>query len=133
MSFITWDEKVYSVQNMEIDEQHKRLIGYINELYEAMKVGKARFVLDEIFDGLVDYTKTHFAIEEGLMQRNHYPAYAIHKLEHDKLTAQVLELQKKVQPGQTKITLDTLQFLKDWLFNHILMTDKKLGAFLKGK
>jgi hypothetical protein len=41
MSLIQWEEK-YSVKHATIDSQHKKLVELINNLHEAMKVGKAK-------------------------------------------------------------------------------------------
>ena len=37
--FISWNDKI-SVGIQEIDEQHKRLVALINNLYDAMVEGK---------------------------------------------------------------------------------------------
>jgi hemerythrin len=59
MALITWNDSL-SVKVAEIDEQHKKLIAMINELNDAMRLGKGKDVLGKIVNGLVTYTTTHF-------------------------------------------------------------------------
>ncbi len=130
MDLISWKEN-YSVNNAIIDQQHKRLIGYINQLHTAMKEAKGKEVLQKTLNDLVFYTKEHFSTEENLLTRNNYPQFTFHKMEHDKLTKEVVELQKKYAAGKTSLTLDVMMFLKTWLNNHILESDQKYKTYLK--
>lgn len=44
MAFISWNDRI-KVGIKEIDDQHKVLIDYINQLYDAMKARKGKEVL----------------------------------------------------------------------------------------
>lgn len=132
MALINWSENL-SVNIKEIDEQHKKLVSMINELHDAMRSGKGKDVLEKIFKGLSQYVGTHFATEEKYMSTHNYPGYLSHKAEHTKLTQRVLDLQRQFEQGTPVLTVELLNFLKDWLQNHIIGTDKKYGPFLNGK
>jgi hemerythrin-like metal-binding protein len=132
MPYIEWNDSL-SVGLSFFDEQHKKLIFIINKLFDAMKEGRGKEVLGEVFNELIDYTKFHFKSEEDAMLKYNYPYFNEHFEEHNKLTSQVLELKNKYENGQIFITIDILSFLKEWLFHHILETDKKYGPFLKEK
>jgi hemerythrin len=132
MALITWSNDL-SVNIKEFDEEHKKLISMINELHSAMGSGKGKEAMGLILTRLVDYTKTHFAAEEQLMLKHAYPGYVSHKALHDDLTKQVVDLQNKLQAGKVLVTVQVMNFLKDWLSNHILNTDKRYGPYLKGK
>ena len=121
MELIKWLEK-YSVNNFLLDSQHKKLIAIINELHTAMKVARGN---ETIFDELIWYTKEHFRTEEQIMLKFNYDAFNEHKAEHEKLTEQVLKLQKDYKEGKSLITMETMNFLRTWLINHIEGTDKK--------
>jgi hemerythrin len=54
-----------------------------------------------------------------------------HKAEHDKLTVKVLEYKKKFENNEILISVELLNFLRDWLTNHIMKTDRKYGNFFK--
>lgn len=132
MAFFEWKND-YSVGIAKIDEQHKILVGFLNELYESMKAGKGKETLDSVLINLVEYTKTHFATEESLFKLYKYPDYETHKQKHDKLTVYVLELKQKFDSGQISNPIQITNFLKDWLLKHIMGTDKLYVPFLNAK
>lgn len=126
---IEWEDKL-SVSVDSIDEEHKVLIGLVNELNDAMLEGRGNEIMGHVLDELIKYTATHFAHEEQMMQERDYPDYVMHKTEHDLLVGAVVELQKKFEAGQSRISIEVMRFLKEWLQTHILGTDMRLGAFL---
>jgi hemerythrin len=132
MAFITFDDR-FKLGHPEIDAQHASLFDAVNKLYDAMAAGKARQELGGILAFLRDYTVMHFQAEEGLMKQSAYPAYPEHKRFHDDLTRQVLELEAKHQAGSMTLSLSVMNFLKDWLAQHISMEDRKVAEHLKAK
>lgn len=132
MAMMEWSA-AFSTNVKQFDEQHKKLVGMVNQLHDAMKIGKSGEVLGPILNSLISYTASHFADEERLMKQHGYPDFAAHKAEHDKLTKQVLDLQKQYQTNSTALSMPVMAFLKDWLVNHIQGNDKKYGPFLNGK
>ena len=132
MALFNWSSG-YSVNIKEIDDQHRVLIDLINKLHDAMKIGKGKDVIGPILNELVIYTKFHFTHEEKLFSGNSYPETSMHKLEHAKLVKQVDELSKNFNGGQEVMSMDIMNFLKDWLANHIMGTDKKYSGFLNTK
>src|SRR5208283_738542 len=132
MALMAWSDNL-SVNVTQIDEQHKKLVGMLNDLYDAMKEGKGKDVSGNVLSGLVQYVATHFATEEKLMKEHAYPEYLKHKMEHDALTKQALNLQKQFLEDNPVLTVELMKFLQDWLSNHILGTDKKCGTYLNSK
>lgn len=124
MKLIEWTEK-YELGIKEIDNQHKGLVILINELFELMSQGKAKNHLEDIFNHLTDYTKKHFFAEEKLMIKYAYTGYDEHKAEHKIFIEKLGELKTDFANGKTTISLEILNFLKDWLLNHIRITDQK--------
>ncbi|ADN02163.1 bacteriohemerythrin [Spirochaeta thermophila] len=132
MPFITWNDTM-SVGVETFDTQHKKLVEMVNTLFDAMRQGKGRSVMGQVLDELISYTTYHFASEEELMQKHGYPGFVEHKKEHDSLTQQVEELREKHRRGELFITIETLDFLKAWLNNHILRTDMQYKSFFRNK
>jgi len=126
-----WKDE-YSVRVISIDNQHQTLFRLAGELHAAMVAGQARGVLAKTLDRLVQYTAMHFAHEERLMRLHNYPDLPAHRAEHQALTTQVLKLQADFQGGKATITIQLLQFLKDWLEKHIKGSDLKYAPFLIG-
>ena len=123
----------YSVGIGSIDGQHQKLFGIAHELYIAMSAGQGKSALTGILDRLVRYTVVHFAHEERLMQAHNYSGFALHKAEHDALTQKVLTFQADLQSGRTPMTVQLLQFLRDWLAKHIKVSDMGYAPYLKEK
>ncbi len=132
MEIIKWVD-TYSVGVEEIDNQHKRLVRILNELYNAMSVGKGRDILDKILNELSEYTVKHFYTEEKKMIVHGYPGYSEHKKEHNNFVEKIDDFKYQYAEGNTKITIELVNFLKDWLVNHITTVDKQLGDFLSKK
>jgi hemerythrin len=132
MSFITWEDTM-SVNVKEIDDQHKKLISLINELHEWIQAGEKKDILGGVLEELINYTRYHFSVEERRMKQFSYVGYLEHKREHDDFTGQVLLLKEKYDKGTTALSSEVSSFLKDWLTNHILGTDKKYTPFFNSK
>jgi hemerythrin len=123
----------FSVQIGSVDAQHRMLFGLAEELYTAMTAGRGKLVLAHILDRLVQYTKTHFAHEERLMQLHGYPELAAHKAQHEALTNRVLAFQDDFAHGRIAMSVELFKFLKDWLEHHIQGSDQKYSPFLRSK
>ncbi len=122
-----------SVGVPNIDAQHKELFKRINQLLEAMKVGKGKQVIAEILSFLKQYAAVHFADEEKLMRKIKYPEFNQHKSAHEAFVKDFLALADKLGKigANAAIIIETQQKLSDWLVNHIGKVDKKYGEFIK--
>ncbi|MCX8027333.1 MAG: bacteriohemerythrin [Thermodesulfovibrionales bacterium] len=130
MSFIQWNDDL-SIGVQEIDDQHKGLVEMVNTLYEAMKSGENKELINNMVFKLKDYAIYHFDTEERYMQEHQYPAFADHKAKHKDFCVKVLTIDKDLQSGKGALSMEILNFLTDWLVKHINETDKKMGVFLK--
>lgn len=124
MSMVQWSNE-FSVDIQEIDEQHKLIVNYINEIYAALTRKDSHALIADVVHNLVEYTKIHFAVEETLMRIFHYEGYDQHKQIHDKLVQQALIYQGRFMAGDAKVGMELLMFLKEWLFDHINQVDKR--------
>lgn len=132
MALIEWSDEL-SVGITSIDDQHKRLVAIINELHLAMLDRRERQLMAKIFGELVDYTKTHFAFEEDLFAEHGYPEGENHAALHRHLAQRVIELKEEFDAGNTAVTLEVMRFLRDWLADHILDSDRQYAPFLRTK
>jgi len=124
MSYFEWSEK-YSVNVKEIDEQHKVLVEMINSLHQTLLAHKGRESHKTIVDGMVDYANIHFGTEERYMQKFYFNGYQAHNFEHEQFKKKALDLKERLESDSFVLTLEILNFLRDWLQNHILGTDMK--------
>ena len=116
-----------------IDDQHKVLIDLINELYQQINAGAAEATIGRVLAKLIDYTKTHFGFEEDLFNKHGYEETEAHIKIHTKLVSQLVDFQTQFKTGKTDISVELMEFLKDWLINHIKKTDTRYGPFLRSK
>ena len=64
------------------------------------------------------------------MRESHYPELEGHIYLHELLRDEVLEMQKSQLQGEHVATFELLNFLADWLKNHIANADKAFGQYL---
>ena len=124
--------KEYSV-NVEIfDNHHNQLFEKANLLHEALNINKEKDVIKEVLDFLIEYTEYHFEEEESLMTKHKYPQFQAHKKKHNKLIEKVSEYHSKMDLGDIKMGFEFLDFLKEWILDHILFEDRKYTKFFNG-
>ncbi len=132
MPYVTWDDTL-DVGVSIFNEDHRRLVGFINDLHGGIVSGIGISQMTYILDGLIDYTKGHFTREEDLMKEFAYPAIEVHRREHQELIRRVGEFKTRLSEGKASFSLELMLFLKDWLVNHIKGTDMKYRDFFIGK
>jgi hemerythrin len=132
MAFYEWNDKLLLNQS-SIDNQHKKLVNLINELYDAMGTGSAKDKMGKILNELISYTKTHFGDEEKTMELNNYPGIGVQKAQHQAFVEKIESTYAEFQKGNNYLSVAVMNFLKDWLNKHIMDLDQQLGAFLAAK
>jgi hemerythrin len=132
MSLFAWKDG-YGIGVPEIDAQHRRLFALADELHEALNKGKGKEVLQEVLKKLVDYTQTHFASEERLMHRCGYPDILAHKAQHEEFVRKASLLEREFQAGKTMLSIEVMQFVSNWLRQHIGGSDRRFAPFVLGK
>jgi hemerythrin len=124
MALIIWLDR-YDTGIDEVDIQHRKLVGLINTLFDSISLKDRKVVLNQTLTELVNYTIYHFKLEEELMKKRNYPHYLSHKGEHTMFVENVNKHISNLKTDDTKALLDVINFLKDWLLKHILVSDKK--------
>ncbi len=132
MDFINWDS-TYLIGIQPIDNQHKKLVEIINEIAKLIKSGDDKESLSQLIYELVSFIKTHFKFEEEFMARYNYNNYGHHRYEHEELIDEIERFYNDFKNGLPVLNLEIMYFLRNWLMDHILVNDKKLGKFLQSK
>lgn len=132
MAIFEWDEKL-STGIPLIDEQHKKLVSFVNELHDAMRQRKAKEVLGKILGELKQYTVYHFSTEERAFEKFGYERAGEHAAAHAALIRKLDELVGKYERGEIAISIDILDFLIDWVRTHIMKEDQLYVPLLRGK
>jgi hemerythrin len=112
----------------EIDAEHKRLFEIAEEAYTLLNdeflVDKFDYIV-KILNDLKEYTVFHFENEEKYMESIQYKKIFSHRIEHQEFIEKINHLDwDEMEKNQDKAILEILNYLNDWLINHILYTDK---------
>jgi len=126
---LEWNSS-FATNVSKFDSEHKTLFAMVNDLHDAMQQKRSREAVGSVLNRLIDYTANHFAGEEEQMRRTNYPDFNAHKREHEKLVEQALGLKAKFEAGETLHTQSVIEFLQNWLVNHIQGVDKKYGPHM---
>ena len=129
---IEWSDE-FSVKVKDMDDQHKVLIGYLNEIEEILQGGNPdRQAVDRLLVKLGAYTQDHFSQEEAYMEKIGYPGLSTHKQMHKNLIEKVVNLTQRFQSGED-VGKEICNFLDFWLRSHIKGIDIKYGNFAEEK
>ncbi len=119
----------------EIDEQHHILVHTLNEAGEKLSHGASLDDYEAITHELLSYALYHFETEEVLMQEYGYAQDEAsdahrHEAEHRSFPQQVIPVREQPKAGTLTPPSALMAFLNDWLLRHIMLTDKRLAAFI---
>ncbi len=125
-AFMPWKNE-YSVGVVSMDAHHKKLVGLINRLHDALKAGEAEVTTKSVLKELVAYTQYHFKAEEELLTRNKYEGLEEHKKIHRAFLGTVSDALQRWEGGDKSVPQDLLKLLEQWLVKHITSVDKEYG------
>ena len=128
MAFFEWDSSI-ALGIPIIDEQHKALFGWINNLNEAIESGDGSEAVGEVIWKLITYVTEHFSEEERLMLSCNYPDLSAHRKEHDQFVSRLREFQVNCIDGR-EMGKSIMFFLVEWLVCHIKGTDQGYSRFI---
>lgn len=132
MPMIEWTPRM-SVGVAEFDNEHKVLIGLVNELFDAMREGHGKQAVEHVLDGLLSYTVTHFEHEERMMRQYGYPEMESHIAEHKELARKAQEIRSAILDHATSAdAMKTMNFITKWLTTHIQGRDAGYTKFFNG-
>ena len=132
MPVIVWKDE-YSVGVDVLDQGHQKLIAMINELYLAMMKDRGQALVNTIIAEMIEYAKDHMTLEESYMHQANYLGLLQHRREHEDFISKANDLKQRSEEGEFVLSFEVIQFLSDWLNDHILETDMKYVPTFKEK
>lgn len=113
-----------------IDLQHQELIDMINDLDDAIAEGRQTAAIDDVLPRLTAYVLFHFSFEESLMKdaETAHDHFAAHAEQHRLFGARIAEL--RAHPETSGDIGALASYLKMWLVEHIMRTDRELATLL---
>ena len=129
MKDIVWSH-ILSVEVDEIDEDHRKLVNIFNILNHSVMERVSPEYLAAVLEELINCTVWHFSHEERLMLKYGYKEIDEHKAAHQELIKGARELQQEILQADKPVADEHIEFLEQWLTEHILTADMRLGSYL---
>ncbi len=117
--------KEYIFDIKEIDDQHRYFVSILDRIYDSFLASAPRLTQEILLDELINYAVIHFQTEEKYFDEFHYAGAAEHKAAHQQLKEKVLDFQTKFKAGTADISEELIDFLEDWLVDHLATMDRK--------
>lgn len=126
--FCTWSDE-YRLGNKVLDRQHMYLFDILNTLHEGQK---DIHVQKKCFDELKKYAQKHFITEEETMRVYGFPIMELerHQKEHQNFARKIDDFCKVIEDESTVVMESVMVYLKNWLSNHVLKSDRELIKYL---
>ncbi|EGV50703.1 hypothetical protein QQ73_10270 [Candidatus Endoriftia persephone str. Guaymas] len=130
MAYLEWDKSLDTGINV-IDQQHQRIVDYINRLQAAIESWD-RDEISDVFQELIDYTETHFAFEESLQEQAGYEFLTGHQRIHQLFIKRLSGFHSRFEQGDPAAATEVSAMLRTWLINHIKTDDKDYVSVVQG-
>ena len=112
-----------------IDQQHRRIVEFINHLETAQRSQK-KDVIRQVVEDCFDYTLSHFTFEESLQEEAGYLYCKPHKKVHELFIRRLSEYKTRMNNGED-IGEELHQLLSRWLISHIKRDDADYVSAVK--
>jgi hemerythrin-like metal-binding protein len=135
MSYVEWTDSI-RLGIPGIDSDHRDLLNLTNEFLAAAAQGEPPAVLAEIMGRLVERAESHFRAEEALLDRADYPSLAAHRAAHAQLARETMQLKERLEQASgspddwNPVSMETADYLRHWLIDHIVSEDRPFKPFL---
>lgn len=121
MTKFVWTEQL-DVGIEVIDQQHRKIVEYINQLDDVHSSGHSRKEVGKLINALIDHTIYHFGFEENIQEKVGYPYIKAHQRLHVQFAKRVSDFQARFDKGED-IYQDLGSFLAAWLLDHLKHDD----------
>ena len=125
MPIIIWSA-AHELGVQAMDRTHQEFVELYNGLAGA---GDRDFAAR--FDALLDHTVAHFAQEDRWMVASGFPPTAIHRGEHERVLAQMRDLQQRVAAGDVAAGRQVVDTLPAWFDEHAATMDAALANWMR--
>ena len=112
-----------------IDDQNKKLVGYVSEMENAGTKGDAELI-NHVLEGLINHAIIGFEIEEELLEQAGYPLIKGHRRMHELFMKRLSELRSQ-SLNSVDVSGQIQDMLKSWVDNHIMSADKDYAELVK--
>ena len=126
---VAWSEEL-SVGIPQIDEEHRRFIGLVNELNAAIAGREPKAQVEALLDAIVSEARAHFAHEERLLGERGYPGAEQHALLHAGLIIQVSAALHDIRDTEwSRFWIETGLAIRKVLLDHLFQEDMRFRDY----
>ena len=132
---IKWDD-AYSTGVTTIDEQHKRLFEFVNDLQGAVQETEIdKTLILRVLDFFEKYAVEHFGKEETCMYRFKCPIAQTNQIAHQNFIETYTHYRGLLnKEGASRQLFSAISsWIEGWLMNHICKIDVQLRPYVKAK
>lgn len=130
MAYMTWSNDL-SVGVTQFDEEHRQLIGLINEMHDQVRGGTTNEALGRISDRVIATLLAHLDHEERCFDELHYPRAGMHRATHENLRTRINALRSEIgRKDSSQLAREMLLFLRESLLDHIQEEDRNYSEYL---
>ena len=116
--------------HQEMDEQHRTLAETLGRLNALVAQGRGADEQEGLLVFFRDYLVEHLELEHELMARCRYPDELKHRQLHTQLGQEIESFIGAFRQGHGHLTQANLEYLEDWLRQHIQNEDLPFVEFL---
>ena len=129
MALIEWKDE-FSVGVPDVDHEHQKLIGLINDLHDAMSSGSGNVTVMDFLGEIYAHVSAHFALEEKIMRDRKYDEYAEHKAEHEALLDKLRDIMDDYEENAYFSDEKFASAVEKWFTDHFRTRDARLHRHL---
>lgn len=126
MALFIWTNTL-STGNIHIDDDHRVLVERVNTVLECIAQRADNDQLSLSLDSLGSFTRTHFAQEEGIMQKMAYARAQEHCAQHATLLAQLDQVMAQLRADEAVDQMALYSNLTRWVVDHIQHFDREFA------
>ena len=125
MALLEWREE-FCTGIAGVDFEHEALIRQINSVYAMIGDQADRELVVDSLGEIYGSISAHFALEENMMQRHQYAAYAEHKADHERLLDEIRDITDAFEVSERLDDERLTQKLREWFQVHFQTHDSRL-------
>lgn len=126
--------ETYSTGVSSIDEEHGELMDLINQIHEGLHASVSQDDIKRLLQRLAACAAAHFAHEEKQFTMIGYPDAAFHTHTHQHFMIVLSCFEKGTdRMGRPVALADQVDFLRDWLLDHITNEDQQVVDYLDAR
>jgi len=117
--------------DVQVDDEHHAIYDLVNEMHRRIETGEDADLVAEALARVLEYSRVHFDHEEALMLRTGYPDLERHRELHSEFAAEADRLAIESLAGVHFSAHGLVEFMADWLANHIETEDRRIGEYIR--